>query len=110
MGALTSPHMTPANPPAPSPDELRLLHLLASGVTDEVAAARLGWTDRTLRRRLRSAMDKLGATSRLQAGILAERAGWLDDEGGAGSGQALVHPHKGWRRDVSESFYPEHPL
>lgn len=96
-----------ARPPAPSSDELRLIHLLASGVTDEVAAARLGWTDRTLRRRLRSAMDKLGATSRLQAGVLAERAGWLDDIGGADSGQGVVHPHKGWPWDASESFHPE---
>ncbi len=52
-------------------------------------------------------MDKLGATSRLQAGILAERAGWLDDDEGAGSGQAVMHPHKGWPWDPNESMYDE---
>lgn len=65
--------------PELTPDERALLRELALGVTDEVAAARLGWSSRTLRRRLRSAMDKLGACSRFQAGCLATRAG-------------LVHP------------------
>jgi DNA-binding NarL/FixJ family response regulator len=47
-----------------------LMDLLASGLTDENAAIRLGWTRWTLRRRLRKVMDKLSARSRLQAGYL----------------------------------------
>lgn len=61
----------------PSIDELRLVWLLAEGRTDEFVAARLGCTRRTLQRRLRHILEKLGADSRFQAGVLAERAGWL---------------------------------
>ncbi|HEX2266370.1 MAG TPA: helix-turn-helix domain-containing protein [Solirubrobacterales bacterium] len=62
---------------APSVEELRLVWLLAEGRTDEFVAARLGCTRRTLQRRLRRVLEKLGAASRFQAGALAERAGWL---------------------------------
>lgn len=67
----------PSEPP--TRDERRLLSLLAEGATDEIAAARLGWSRRTLERRLKAAMEKLGALSRLQAGVLLAQAGWLDD-------------------------------
>lgn len=66
--------------PELTPDEIAVLQTLATGVTDEVAAARLGWSPRTLRRRLRSAMDKLGAESRFQAGCVATRGGWVQVE------------------------------
>ena len=69
-------HM-PSEPP--TRDERRLLGLLAQGATDEIAADKLGWSRRTLERRLKAAMEKLGAHSRLQAGVLVARAGWLDE-------------------------------
>ncbi len=62
--------------PPPSTDELLVLSLLIKGFTDEVASARIGWTRRTFRRRLKSAMDKLGAVSRLQAGYLYALSSW----------------------------------
>lgn len=60
-------------------EELRVMALLVIGLTDEAAAARLGWTHRTFRRRLKSAMEKLGARSRMQAGFLLGRSGGLAD-------------------------------
>ena len=100
MGATPDAHR-PTQPP--TDEERRVLSLLASGVTDETAALRLGWNSRTLRRRLQSAMTKLGALSRFQAGCLATLAGWLDGpaepaetpEAVAGSGHGFVHTHKG---------------
>lgn len=62
----------------PTEDELALLRLLARGLTDEVVAQKLGLTGRTLRRRLRSAMDKLDASSRFEAGYKLARSGWLE--------------------------------
>lgn len=64
---------------SPTRDERRLMRLLAEGVTDEVAAEKLGWSRRTLDRRLKSSMEKLGAGSRLQAGVLLAQAGWLEE-------------------------------
>jgi DNA-binding CsgD family transcriptional regulator len=57
-----------------TPEEERALRELALGYTDEVAAARLGMSRRTLRRRVREAMDKLGARSRFQMGVLYARS------------------------------------
>jgi DNA-binding NarL/FixJ family response regulator len=64
--------------PEPTPDEVRLMALLATGMTDEDAARRLGWTRWTLRRRLRTAMDKLESRSRLQAGYRLAQTDWLE--------------------------------
>ena len=48
--------------------DLAVLELQARGLTDEASAKRLGVSGRTFRRRLRVAMDKLGAQSRFEAG------------------------------------------
>jgi DNA-binding NarL/FixJ family response regulator len=58
-------------------NELRstILELLASGVTDEVAARRIGISSRTFRRHVATIMDELQADSRFQAGVAAARAG-----------------------------------
>lgn len=53
-----------------SEEEIELLQVLARGLTDEAAAAKLKCSRWTLRRRLRRAMDELGARSRFQAGCL----------------------------------------
>lgn len=79
--ARVRPHPSPRSASIdlerPTRDELLVMKLLATGLTDEVAASRLGWTRRTFRRRLKGAMDKLGAVSRLQAGYMYASSGWI---------------------------------
>lgn len=53
------------------------LEILKLGVTDEVAARRLGVSVRTIRRRVAAVMELLGAASRFEAGVKAVEAGWL---------------------------------
>lgn len=93
----------------PTADEVRLMALLVTGMTDEDGAARLGWTRRTLRRRLKSAMEKLGATSRLQAGYEVARVGWLEDREGPGGGSASSNPrgHFGHGTSAGGGVFPE---
>ncbi|MGW3989778.1 LuxR C-terminal-related transcriptional regulator [Streptomyces sp. NPDC004830] len=57
--------------------ERHMLKLLARGMTDEAAAKQLGIGVRTARRMMSSLMQRLGARSRFEAGVLAERHGWL---------------------------------
>lgn len=52
-----------------SHDELRLLTALSEGRTDNHIMTNQGWSQRSYRRRLKSAMEKLGAVSRFQAGF-----------------------------------------
>ena len=66
---------------SPSAEDFQLLQLLAQGHTDDVVARGMGWTRRTLQRRLQRIFEKLGARSRFQAGILAQRAGWITEIG-----------------------------
>ncbi|MEV4010476.1 helix-turn-helix transcriptional regulator [Nonomuraea angiospora] len=72
----------PAKPPAtlPSgPAELpdpELFTLLAAGLKDEAVARQLGVSLRTVHRRVSELMDRLGARTRFQAGLLAARRGW----------------------------------
>ncbi|MFD8492839.1 LuxR C-terminal-related transcriptional regulator [Amycolatopsis sp. NPDC059657] len=57
--------------------ERELLRLLADGLTDEVAARRLGLSLRTTRRFMADLMKRLGAKSRFEAGFRAAERGWL---------------------------------
>jgi DNA-binding CsgD family transcriptional regulator len=59
--------------------EQEMLRLLALGATDEVAAAQLGISVRTVRRMVAQIMNRLGARSRFQAGVKAADRGWLLD-------------------------------
>ncbi|MFJ1972093.1 TrmB family transcriptional regulator [Streptomyces sp. NPDC087903] len=61
----------------PSQQELELLRLLERGLTDEVAGRKLGLSLRTTRRMMSGICSRLGARSRFEVGVLAERAGWL---------------------------------
>ncbi|MFI8101406.1 LuxR C-terminal-related transcriptional regulator [Streptomyces sp. NPDC086023] len=61
----------------PSPAELELLKLLASGLTDEAAGKRLGVSLRTVRRQMSALMERLDAGSRFEAGLKAAQRGWL---------------------------------
>jgi DNA-binding CsgD family transcriptional regulator len=58
--------------------EVEAIWLLAQGYTDETVAKRLGVSPRTSRRLVESMMRRLGARSRFQAGVFAERNGLLD--------------------------------
>lgn len=62
---------------AATSDEQALLALIGAGLTDEVIAARLGLSVRTLRRRSQRLMAELGAANRFQAGVEAARRGWV---------------------------------
>jgi hypothetical protein len=60
-------------------DELRqvILEHLAMGFKDDVIARRLGLSVRTCRRHIAALMERLHATSRFQAGVLARERGML---------------------------------
>lgn len=58
-------------------DRSLLLDQLAGGAKDEQIARALGLSLRTVRRRVASVLDDLGAESRFQAGVEAVRRGWL---------------------------------
>jgi DNA-binding CsgD family transcriptional regulator len=55
----------------------QLLSLLVSGLKDETIARQLGWSVRTMRRRMSRLHDLLGAANRFQAGVIATRRGWI---------------------------------
>lgn len=55
----------------------RVLMLLTSGGSDQLIARQLGVSVRTVERRVRSLMERLGAATRFQAGVQAVRRGWL---------------------------------
>ncbi|MGW7285792.1 LuxR family transcriptional regulator [Streptomyces sp. NPDC054847] len=59
------------------PADRRLLSLLAAGVADDVIAREIGVSRRTLFRRMEILMTRLGARTRFQMALQAERRGWL---------------------------------
>jgi DNA-binding CsgD family transcriptional regulator len=67
----------PAPAQGPGADESALLGLLAAGLTDSAIARHLGTHPRTVQRRVRELLDRLGAGTRFQAGLQAGRRGWL---------------------------------
>lgn len=54
-----------------------ILTLMAAGATDDTIARRLNMSRRTVVRRIASLLDRLGATTRFQAGVQAGKRGWL---------------------------------
>ncbi|GIF13024.1 helix-turn-helix domain-containing protein [Actinoplanes teichomyceticus] len=72
LGAATDPDRQGL-----STRERALLKLLAEGLTDEAAAARLGFSPRTARRMMADLMERLDARSRFEAGLKAAQRGWL---------------------------------
>lgn len=74
----TSPSVGLGPEDALASDTVReMLEILQLGVTDDVAAKRLGVSVRTVRRRVAAVMELLGASSRFEAGVRAAQAGWL---------------------------------
>ncbi|MET9302462.1 LuxR C-terminal-related transcriptional regulator [Micromonospora aurantiaca] len=72
--------LTSDRPPVedgPSDEELLLLRLLRAGLKDEAIARQIGVSARTATRRIAALIDRLGATSRFQAGAEAAARGWL---------------------------------
>ncbi|GGQ79062.1 LuxR C-terminal-related transcriptional regulator [Streptomyces althioticus] len=60
-----------------TPQERKLLQLLATGLTDEAVARTLGIGVRTERRMMAELMERLGASSRFEAGVQAARRQWI---------------------------------
>ncbi|KAB8196728.1 LuxR family transcriptional regulator [Nonomuraea phyllanthi] len=77
--ALPLPALGSPTRPADMPDP-ELFALLAAGLKDEAVARQLGVSLRTVHRRVSELMDRLGARTRFQAGLLAARRGWWDPE------------------------------
>lgn len=70
----------PLDAPADDPlavDDRTLLTLLVTGLKDEAIARQLGWSLRTMRRRMSRLNELLGAANRFQAGVIATRRGLL---------------------------------
>lgn len=61
----------------PTPQERAVLDLLTEGMTDEAVARQLGVSVRTTRRITAELMQRLGARSRFEAGVLAAGRGWV---------------------------------
>jgi len=61
----------------PSELELAVIRVMSLGLTDDAAAKRLAVSERTFRRHVAQVLERLGATSRFQAGIRAVERGWL---------------------------------
>ncbi|WP_018158002.1 LuxR C-terminal-related transcriptional regulator [Demetria terragena] len=55
----------------------KILTLLVSGATDAAIARQVGISQRTVERRVRRLLERLHATTRFQAGVLAGRRGWI---------------------------------
>ncbi|QIS01617.1 DNA-binding response regulator [Nocardia brasiliensis] len=67
------------NPTAEALDERdrAILTLMGLGATDDTIARRLGMSRRTVVRRTARLLERLGASTRFQAGVQATRRGWL---------------------------------
>jgi DNA-binding CsgD family transcriptional regulator len=76
MWAMASP--VPTRRSSDLAEDDHLLDLLSRGLKDEAIARYLGWSLRTVRRRVARLMDELGAKTRFQLGAEAVRAGRLD--------------------------------
>ncbi|RMI31978.1 helix-turn-helix transcriptional regulator [Nocardia stercoris] len=76
LWALSAP--ISVNPAEPLDERDRaILTLMGLGATDDTIARRLGMSRRTVVRRTASLLERLGASTRFQAGVQAMRRGWL---------------------------------
>lgn len=77
LWALATPMTRGSSPTELEPRDAAILRLMAAGAPDASIARQAGVSQRTVERRLRSLMDRLGAETRFQAGVQAVRRGWL---------------------------------
>jgi len=77
LWALATPVARGSSPAELDPRDATILRLMAAGAPDASIARQAGVSQRTVERRLRSLMDRLGAETRFQAGAQAVRRGWL---------------------------------
>ncbi|HEX9891895.1 MAG TPA: LuxR C-terminal-related transcriptional regulator [Actinomycetota bacterium] len=61
----------------PPDDELEVMRLIVSGLTDHAIARRVGVSVITVRRRAARIRRRLGASTRIEAAVLAAKRGWL---------------------------------
>ena len=61
----------------PTELDLEILSLLSQGLTTDAIARRVGVSERTVRRRLRSVADDIGVESSIEAVVHAVRAGLI---------------------------------
>ena len=62
----------------PSDTEREILRMLKEADKDETAARHLGMSVRTYRKHLSALMQRLGATNRVEAALIAHAKGWLN--------------------------------
>jgi DNA-binding CsgD family transcriptional regulator len=89
MWAVASP--IPTRRTTDEGEDDHLLDLLSRGFKDEAIARYLGWSLRTVRRRVARLMEELGTKTRFQLGAEAVRAGRLS-AGGSGDPDATGPP------------------
>ncbi|MEU8709780.1 LuxR C-terminal-related transcriptional regulator [Streptomyces sp. NPDC048565] len=96
-----------ASPDGDEEDEvlLQVLHLMGTGRTDEVTARELGMSVRTFRRHVSEVMQRLGASSRFQAGLRAAELGLTT---GASSVPEEPPPGRGRTAALGVSGRPGH--
>jgi DNA-binding CsgD family transcriptional regulator len=82
----------PAGRPSDDGGDEHLLELLSRGLKDEAIARYLGWSLRTVRRRVARLMEELGAGTRFQLGAEAVRAGRLSASPGEASSRSYQGP------------------
>lgn len=59
------------------PRDRQIVRLMASGISDLAIARQVGVSPRTVERRVRTVMDRLNASTRFQAGVLAAKNGLI---------------------------------
>jgi DNA-binding CsgD family transcriptional regulator len=77
-GTAVSPDGQPSGARQDAAPAGAVLTLLAGGLKDEVIASELGVSAHTVRRRIAAIMERLGVTTRFQAGLALGRQGWPD--------------------------------
>jgi len=61
-----------------TPRQLEVLKLVAGGATDRLVAYQLHCSSATTKHHLRAIYEKLGATCRVQAVVIAMKKGWIN--------------------------------
>lgn len=79
MFSLLWDQAVPVVPAGVDQGDARLMTLLAAGLKDDAIARQLALSSRTVGRRVAELMDRLGARTRFQAGVHAQRRRLLED-------------------------------